>query len=119
MSRAIGAIERSSATINTKQSSFFWVPIAERMLFSFSHEHLEFRSIVRRFLEDRSPPTEVCRLMETREGCDSQVWRQMSQDLGLTAIHIPQIYGGQGFGISELAITVEESPQPCWVRRPS
>jgi alkylation response protein AidB-like acyl-CoA dehydrogenase len=78
------------------------------MRFSFSHEQLEFRSIVRRFLEDRSPTTEVRRLMETREGYDSQVWRQMSQELGLTAIHIPEIYGGQGFGISELAIAVEE-----------
>jgi alkylation response protein AidB-like acyl-CoA dehydrogenase len=78
------------------------------MRFSFSQEQLEFRSVVRRFLEDRSPTTEVRRLMETREGCDSEVWRQMSQDLGLTAIHIPEIYGGQGFGISELAIAVEE-----------
>ena len=32
----------------------------------------------------------------------------MSQELGLTAIHIPEIYGGQGFGVSELAIAVEE-----------
>ena len=78
------------------------------MRFSFSQEQLEFRSVVRRFLEDRSPTTEVRRLMVTREGCDSQVWRQMSQELGLTAIHIPEIYGGQGFGVSELAIAVEE-----------
>ena len=46
--------------------------------------------------------------METREGRDCEVWRQMSQELGLTAIHIPEIYGGQGFGISELAIALEE-----------
>jgi alkylation response protein AidB-like acyl-CoA dehydrogenase len=32
----------------------------------------------------------------------------LSRDLGLTAIHIPEAYGGQGFGISELAIAVEE-----------
>jgi alkylation response protein AidB-like acyl-CoA dehydrogenase len=36
------------------------------------------------------------------------VWRQLSSDLGLTAVHIPEAYGGQGFGISELAIAVEE-----------
>lgn len=78
------------------------------MRFSFSQEQLEFRSVVRRFLEDRSPTTEVRRLMETREGRDSEVWREMSQELGLTAIHIPEIYGGQGFGVSELAIAVEE-----------
>ena len=46
--------------------------------------------------------------METDTGCDAEVWRQLSQELGLTAIHIPEDYGGQGFGVSELAIAVEE-----------
>ena len=78
------------------------------MKFSFTDEQQEFRSVLRRFLEDKSPTTEVRRLMETDQGCDPEVWRQLSQELGLTAIHIPEGYGGQGFGISELAIAVEE-----------
>jgi alkylation response protein AidB-like acyl-CoA dehydrogenase len=78
------------------------------MKFSFTDEQMEFRTMLRRFLEDKSPPTEVRRLMETDDACEPEVWRQLSQDLGLTAIHIPEVYGGQGFGISELAIAVEE-----------
>ena len=78
------------------------------MKFSFTDEQQEFRSVLRRFLEDKSPTTEVRRLMETDEGCDPEVWRQLSQELGLTAIHIPESYGGQGFGIGELAIALEE-----------
>ena len=78
------------------------------MKFSFSDEQAEFRSMLRRFLEDKSPVTEVRRLMATETGHDPDVWRQLSQELGLTAIHIPEAYGGQGFGISELAIAVEE-----------
>jgi alkylation response protein AidB-like acyl-CoA dehydrogenase len=78
------------------------------MKFSFSDEQQEFRSVVRRFLEDMSPTTEVRRLMETPEGYDPAAWRQISGELGLTAVHIPEAYGGQGFGISELAIAVEE-----------
>ncbi len=78
------------------------------MKFSFSDEQAEFRSMLRRFLEDKSPTTEVRRLMAMDAGYDPDVWRQLSQELGLTAIHIPEAYGGQGFGISELAITVEE-----------
>ena len=78
------------------------------MKFSFTDEQHEFRSVLRRFLEDKSPTTEVRRLMETDQGCDPEVWRQLSQELGLTAIHIPESYGGQGFGIGELAISVEE-----------
>ena len=78
------------------------------MKFSFSDEQQEFRSVVRRFLEAKSPTKEVRRLMETDAGVDGDVWLQLSRDLGLTAIHIPEAYGGQGFGISELAIAVEE-----------
>ena len=78
------------------------------MKFSFTDEQQEFRSVLRRFLEDRSPTSEVRRLMATDEGRDAEVWRSLSRDLGLTAIHIPEAYGGQGFGISELAIAVEE-----------
>src|SRR5262245_29862485 len=78
------------------------------MRFSFTDEQREFRSVVRRFLEDKSPTSEVRRLMEMDIGHDPEVWRSLTQDLGLTAVHVPEIYGGQGFGISELAITVEE-----------
>ncbi len=78
------------------------------MKYSFTDEQEEYRSVLRRFLEDKSPTTEVRRLMETDEGCDPEVWRQLSQELGLTAIHIPESYGGQGFGIGDLAIAVEE-----------
>jgi len=78
------------------------------MQFSFTEEQEEFRGILRRFLEDKSPTTEVRRLMETDEGYDPEVWRQICQDLGLTAVHIPETYGGQGFGFVELGIVVEE-----------
>ena len=78
------------------------------MKFSFTDEQQEFRSVLRRFFEDKSPSSEVRRLMETEDGCDPEVWRQLSEELGLTAIHIPEDYGGQGFGIGELAIAVEE-----------
>jgi alkylation response protein AidB-like acyl-CoA dehydrogenase len=78
------------------------------MKFSFSDEQIAFRTALRRFLSEKSPPGEVRRLMETDLGYDGNVWRQMSQELGLTAIHIPASYGGQGFGVSELAIATEE-----------
>ncbi len=78
------------------------------MKFSFSDEQEEFRTALRRFLSDQSPSAEVRRLMETDTGYDTEVWRQLSRDLGLTAVHIPESYGGQGYGVSELAIATEE-----------
>jgi alkylation response protein AidB-like acyl-CoA dehydrogenase len=78
------------------------------MRFSFSDEQEEFRVFLRRFLEDKSPTTEVRRLMETDSGYDEAVWKQLSTDLGLPAVHVPEEYGGQGFSYGELGVVLEE-----------
>ena len=78
------------------------------MQFSFTSEQEEFRSVLRRFLEDKSPTTAVRRLMETEAGWDRAAWQELNQQLGLTAIHIPEAYGGQGFSFVELGIVLEE-----------
>ena len=78
------------------------------MQFSFTSEQEEFRSILRRFFEDKSPTTAVRRLMETETGWDRAGWQDLNQQLGLTAIHIPEAYGGQGFSFVELGIVLEE-----------
>jgi alkylation response protein AidB-like acyl-CoA dehydrogenase len=76
--------------------------------FAFSEEQEELRRSVRRFLEDKSPATEVRRLMETTEGYDPKVWAQMGNELGLQSLHIPEAYGGQGFSFVELVVVLEE-----------
>ena len=78
------------------------------MQFSFTSEQEEFRSILRRFFEDKSPATAVRRLMATETGWDRAAWQALNQQLGLTAIHIPEAYGGQGFSFVELGIVLEE-----------
>jgi len=78
------------------------------MQFSFTSEQEEFRSVLRRFLEEKSPATAVRRLMETEAGWDREGWREINQQLGLTGVHIPESYGGQGFGFVELGIVLEE-----------
>jgi alkylation response protein AidB-like acyl-CoA dehydrogenase len=79
------------------------------MDFAFSEEQEELRRSVRRFLEDKSPMTEVRRLMETSEGFDRAVWQQMADQLGLQAMAIPEEFGGAGFSFVELGIVLEET----------
>jgi alkylation response protein AidB-like acyl-CoA dehydrogenase len=82
---------------------------AERhMEYSFTAEQEQFREIVARFLKDKSPTTVTRNLMATDRGYDEDVWRQMCQELGLAGIHIPEAYGGAGFGAVELGIAMEE-----------
>src|SRR3712207_338994 len=46
--------------------------------------------------------------METEQGYDEAVWKQMGQELGLQGLAIPEEYGGQGFTFIELGIVLEE-----------
>src|SRR2546421_5768741 len=78
------------------------------MNFAFSEEQEQLREAVRKFMEAKSPSSEVRRLMETTEGYDEAVWKQMAQELGLQSLHIPEAYGGQGFTFVELGIVLEE-----------
>ncbi len=78
------------------------------MRFHFSEEQEELRRVVRRFLETTSPIAEARRLMETAEGYEPGVWKQLSQELALPGVQIPETYGGQGFGTVELGIVLEE-----------
>ncbi|OLO25741.1 acyl-CoA dehydrogenase [Streptomyces sp. MNU77] len=79
------------------------------MIREFTEEQDELRRTVRRFLSDRSGEMEVRRLMETERGYDPEVWQTMAAQLGLQGIAIPEEYGGQGSGWTELGIVLEET----------
>ena len=78
------------------------------MNFAFSEEQEELRKAVRRFLDDKSPETEVRRLMETESGYDEAVWKQMAEQLGLQGLAIPEEFGGSGYTYVELVVVLEE-----------
>jgi alkylation response protein AidB-like acyl-CoA dehydrogenase len=78
------------------------------MNFAFSDEQEELRAAVRRFLSEKSPETEVRRLMDTTEGYDPAVWSQMADQLGLQSLTIPEEFGGSGFSYVELLVVLEE-----------
>jgi len=66
------------------------------------------RSLVRRFLEEVSPPLEVRRQMDRARGFDPGVWKRMASELGLQGVAIPEASGGQGLGAGELAVVCME-----------
>ncbi len=78
------------------------------MRFHFTEEQEQFRDMLRRFLASASPATEVRRLMATDAGYDPTTWKRLASDLGLTALNIPETYGGGGFGAVESCIAMEE-----------
>ena len=46
--------------------------------------------------------------MATAAGYEPEVWRLLSNELGLPGIHLPEAYGGAGFSLTELCIVTEE-----------
>jgi alkylation response protein AidB-like acyl-CoA dehydrogenase len=78
------------------------------MNFAFNEEQDELRRMVARFLAEKSPETEVRRLMATEDGYDPAVWAQMAEQLGLQGLLIPEAYGGSGFSFIEMTVVLEE-----------
>ena len=76
--------------------------------FHFTEEQRQFRDMLRRFMADASPTSEVRRLMDAEPGFDPAVWRRMADELGLVGLMIPERYGGSGFGLVELGLAMEE-----------
>src|SRR5215470_19454057 len=74
----------------------------------FTQEQDQLRSAVRGYFQDKSPEAEVRRLMATEAGYDPAIWRQMARELGLQGLALPEQYGGQGAGWTELGIVLEE-----------
>jgi alkylation response protein AidB-like acyl-CoA dehydrogenase len=78
------------------------------MQFGFTEEQDDLRVAVRSFLEDRSPESEVRRLMETERGFEPSVWAEMA-GMGLLGLAIPEALGGAGCGPVEVGVVLEET----------
>ena len=71
-------------------------------------ELAELRSSVRDFLAAKSGEQQVRAAIETKRGYDEDLWRDMASQLGLAALALPEKYGGDGFGFTELQVVLEE-----------
>jgi alkylation response protein AidB-like acyl-CoA dehydrogenase len=63
---------------------------------------------VRKFVADRSPLTSLRHLISSGEPYDADVWKQMTAQLGLAGLTIPEEYGGVGAGTSALSVALTE-----------
>jgi alkylation response protein AidB-like acyl-CoA dehydrogenase len=70
-------------------------------------ERAELVDLVRRFLTERSPLSEIRRSAESG-GYDQAVWAQMGKELGLPALGLPEEFGGMGYGPVEVGLVMSE-----------
>ena len=77
------------------------------MDFRFNEEQQELRAIAQAFLEEHSTSENVRKAMESDLGFDPALWERIGSELGWTAVHIPEAYGGLGLGPVELSALLE------------
>jgi|HubBroStandDraft_2_1064218.scaffolds.fasta_scaffold04306_5 alkylation response protein AidB-like acyl-CoA dehydrogenase len=78
------------------------------MDFADTPDQAELRSVVRAFARRHATPEQVRAAMASPDGYDPKVWRRLSDELGLTALAVPESFGGAGAGPGEVAVAVEE-----------
>ena len=77
------------------------------MDFDFTQEQVMLRNLTREFLARESAPRAVRTHMEDPRGFSDATWQQMSE-MGLPGLAIDPGYGGQGLGMVELALVLDE-----------
>jgi alkylation response protein AidB-like acyl-CoA dehydrogenase len=75
---------------------------------SSAAELAQLRDSVRDFLAAKSGEQRVRAAIETERGYDEDLWRQMAEQLSLPGLALPEEYGGDGFGFTELQVVLEE-----------
>jgi alkylation response protein AidB-like acyl-CoA dehydrogenase len=73
-----------------------------------SSEEQSLRDSVRRFVADRSPLPSVRELISAGEPYDRAIWKQLTAQLGLASLVIPEQYGGAAAGYSALVVVLSE-----------
>lgn len=74
--------------------------------FTWSPEQEQLRTTLRDFLDKASAPLRVFEHIEA--GFDPGVWATLCEQIGLTAILIPERYGGMGGRQTDVAVALEE-----------
>ena len=78
------------------------------MRFGLSPEQEELRASTRRLMVEAAASADTLRRSGIMSQYDPKLWNTMA-DLGLPGLHIPEAYGGQGFGLIELMVVLEET----------
>ena len=78
------------------------------MPIAVTDEHQEQRRSIRRWLDAHCPPTVPRALLDAEVEELQPVWKELAAQ-GWLGLHLPEQFGGEGFGPVELAVLLEET----------
>ncbi|NQD92791.1 acyl-CoA/acyl-ACP dehydrogenase [Pseudomonas sp. CrR25] len=77
------------------------------MNFSFTNDQLLFQANVRSFLTNEVTPERIRELWQSESGRSDELWAQLAE-LGLTALSVPEAYGGLGMNELDFVLLAQE-----------
>ena len=77
------------------------------MDFSYSEDQQALRELARKILEERATHDRLKEVKKTAERVDLELWRELAKS-NLLGVAIPEALGGNGTGLPELIILLEE-----------
>ncbi len=78
------------------------------MPIAVTDEHQEQRRSIRRWLDAHCPPSVPRALLDAEVEELQPVWKELAAQ-GWLGLHLPEQFGGEGFGPVELAVLLEET----------
>ncbi len=75
---------------------------------SLTDEQRDLRDAVRSLLTKQADSVAVRAAMDTRSGHDDRLWAQLTGELGLTVLALPESAGGADASFAEVAVVLEE-----------
>src|SRR5690606_29042622 len=77
------------------------------MALAITDDHRTLAEVARAFLADQNARTAARERLDGGEESAPPYWKQLCE-LGWLGLHLPEEYGGQGYGVPELAVVLEE-----------
>jgi alkylation response protein AidB-like acyl-CoA dehydrogenase len=77
------------------------------MTIALRDEHLALAAAARRFTSDRCPPAVVRAAVDAEADALPPFWDELAAT-GWIGLHLPEAVGGEGYGLTELCIVLEE-----------
>ncbi len=84
-------------------------PEADASVLAPVPEHEDLRKVMRDILQTHASHEQVRSSVEMPQGYSADLWTLLNEEMSVSSLAVPEHRGGLGFGVSELAVVLEEA----------
>ena len=84
-------------------------PEADASVLAPVAEHEDLRKVMRDLLQTHASHEQVRQAADSPEGYSTELWSMLNDEMSVSSLAVPEDRGGLGFGLSVLAVVLEEA----------